>query len=168
MTELTDKQRAFIEHYLVCLNGAEAARRAGYAASGARQEAYRLLTNADIRAELDARMAEFAMPKAEILSRLTAMARTDVGDFFVPSGRGVRLDLAMAKREGLTALLKKYSKSEKGTVTIETHDQLAALTKLGEFYGMWRTTSDVNLNATVKGYAIKEASPDAWDDPPVE
>lgn len=32
MADLTAKQAAFVAHYLDCLNGAEAARRAGYAA----------------------------------------------------------------------------------------------------------------------------------------
>ena len=43
---LTYKRKVFVEEYLKCWNGAEAARRAGYAYP--RREACRLLTNADI------------------------------------------------------------------------------------------------------------------------
>jgi hypothetical protein len=42
------KQARFVEEYLVDLNGTQAAIRAGYARSGAQQEATRLLTNPDI------------------------------------------------------------------------------------------------------------------------
>jgi phage terminase small subunit len=142
--KLSDQQRLFIEHYLSCLNGAEAARRAGYSEVGARQQAHRLLTNADIRAEIDARLAELTMPKAEVLHRLSAMARADIGDFFTPAGRGVRLDLARAKKEGLTALIKKYSKSDNGTVTIELHDQQAALQALGKHYRLFIDRQEVS------------------------
>lgn len=57
MADLPPKQRRFCEEYLVDLNGAAAARRAGYSASGARQEAERLLTKADVQAELQGLMA---------------------------------------------------------------------------------------------------------------
>ena len=65
MTALTLKQKAFAECYLVCRNGSEAARRAGYAKSSARITASRLLTNANIKAELSLKQAELAH-KAEI------------------------------------------------------------------------------------------------------
>ena len=62
---LTPKQRAFADEYMICCNGAEAARRAGYAKSSARITASRLLTNANIKAELSLKQAELAQ-KAEI------------------------------------------------------------------------------------------------------
>ena len=65
MAALTLKQKAFAECYLVCRNGSEAARRAGYAKSSARITASRLLTNANIKAELSLKQAELAH-KAEI------------------------------------------------------------------------------------------------------
>lgn len=46
---LTEKQEAFCQSYLIDFNGARAARAAGYAEDSARQEANRLLTNADIQ-----------------------------------------------------------------------------------------------------------------------
>ncbi len=46
---MNDRQKRFCEEYAACGNGAEAARRAGYAERGARQHADRLLTNVDIQ-----------------------------------------------------------------------------------------------------------------------
>src|SRR5688572_3294631 len=105
MDDLTDKRQAFVEHYVACLNGAEAARRAGFAASGARQEAHRLLTNADIRAAIDVKLAGSVMPPNEILARLTEQARGSVADFFTVRGRGLTLDLKKAADAGVLQLM---------------------------------------------------------------
>lgn len=135
MSDLTDKQRLFVDHYLACLNGAEAARRAGYADSGARQEACRLLTNADIRATIDAALADAAMPASEVLARLTEQARASMEEFVTVRGRGVGLDLKAAKARGVLHLVKKYSKTKQG-VTIELYDAQAALALLAKHHGL--------------------------------
>lgn len=51
---LTDKQRAFVREYLADNNGTQAAIRAGYSPNGAEVQAHRLLSNAKIRALVDA------------------------------------------------------------------------------------------------------------------
>ena len=57
---LTPKQSAFVDEYIVCRNGAEAARRAGYGVLSARVTASRLLTKANIKAVLAIKEAELA------------------------------------------------------------------------------------------------------------
>ena len=57
---LTPKQSAFIDEYIVCRNGAEAARRAGYGVLSARVTASRLLTKANIKAALAIKEADLA------------------------------------------------------------------------------------------------------------
>lgn len=49
MSELTPKQERFCEEYIKDLNGAQAAIRAGYASGGAKEEAYRQLTNVHVQ-----------------------------------------------------------------------------------------------------------------------
>ena len=80
---LTPKQSAFVDEYIVCRNGAEAARRAGYAALSARVTASRLLTKANIKAELAIKEAELArkvdISKVTIVNEVLAsitMAKT--------------------------------------------------------------------------------------------
>lgn len=53
-----DRWRIFCREYLVDLNGAQAAIRAGYAPKAAKEIASRLLTKANVRAEIDRLMAE--------------------------------------------------------------------------------------------------------------
>ena len=57
---VTPKQSAFIDEYIVCRNGAEAARRAGYGVVSARVTASRLLTKANIKAALAIKEAVLA------------------------------------------------------------------------------------------------------------
>lgn len=54
MTTLSPKQQRFVEEYLVDCNGARAALAAGYGPAGARVAAHRLLTNANVRAAIEA------------------------------------------------------------------------------------------------------------------
>jgi phage terminase small subunit len=55
--KLTPKQAAFLDEYLVDLNGRQAAIRAGYAPKAAAVTAAQLLTKPNIRAEIEARKA---------------------------------------------------------------------------------------------------------------
>ena len=167
MTDFTDRQRAFIDHYLACLNGAEAARRAGYAPASANVEASRLLANANIRAEIDARFAESLLPASEVLARLTAIARGSMADFLSPGGRGagggMKLNLKQAADRDALHLIKKYSTGRQGT-SIELYDAAAALEQIGKYHKLWTDKIDISGDLALKGYTDKATTPDAWDD----
>ena len=50
---LSPKQSRFIDEYLIDLNGAQAAIRAGYSPRCAKEQASRLLTYANVQAEIE-------------------------------------------------------------------------------------------------------------------
>jgi phage terminase small subunit len=81
--ELTERRQRFIDEYILCLNGTKAARLAGYSPASARQEAYRLLTNADIRAAINERMKGVGMGADEAVKRMSNIASTRLNDYFV-------------------------------------------------------------------------------------
>ncbi len=58
---LTPRQARFVDEYLVDLNGTQAALRAGYSHTGARQEGSRLLAHADIQVVIQRKQAETSM-----------------------------------------------------------------------------------------------------------
>jgi hypothetical protein len=58
MGNLTDKQKAFCEQYIVDMNAAEAAVRTGYSAHTAKQQGHRLLNTPVCRAEIERLLAE--------------------------------------------------------------------------------------------------------------
>lgn len=100
MADLTNKQRAFVEHYLATWNAAEAARRAGYSAKSARSVGPETLSKPVIQAAIEARIAELKMGADEVLVRLADQARGDLGDFVHIGEEEITLsDIVISERE---------------------------------------------------------------------
>jgi len=89
--ELTEKQEAFCQSYLLDFNGARAARDAGYAADSANVEASRLLTNANIQArinELRAQMGKaFNITRERIAQEYARIGFVDIRNIFDENGK---------------------------------------------------------------------------------
>ena len=83
---LTRKRECFIAEYLVDLNGAQAAIRAGFSAKTANQAAYRMLKDPEIRAAVDAaqaeRLAKSSINADWVLTRLARIADADIRKIF--------------------------------------------------------------------------------------
>lgn len=146
---MTDRQRAFIEHYLICLNATESARRAGYIGD-ANTVGPRLLANPAIRRIVDARMAEMKLTADEVLRRLSDHATSSMGDFIRVNDDGSAvLDLAKAKAEDKLHLIKKLKTTTRTirhqddepevviTTEIELHDPQAALVNVGRHHKLF-------------------------------
>jgi phage terminase small subunit len=144
---LTNKQRAFIEHYLKCWNAAESARRAGYSERTARFIGSENLTKPNIRAEIDKRLEELAMSAAEVLARLTDQATASMADFIsLDDETGYpRLDLKQAFERGKLHLLKKMRVTDQGHLTIELHDGQKALMLLGQHHKLFTQKHEVEM-----------------------
>lgn len=82
------KHEVFISEYVATLNGSEAARRAGSPAKSAANYASRLLTNPEIKAEVDKRIAartvQTKMSAGEIITRIENQATADIAIFLKP------------------------------------------------------------------------------------
>lgn len=148
---LTQKQLAFVNYYCgeANWNGSEAARLAGYRTKPNVQAA-RMLANASIRAEIEARIATI-MPKGEIITRLAARGRstlakvlslpivTDDKQQTAPTinertligDDRWRLDLIKAQRTGAIHQIKKLKETKYGT-EVEVYDALPALELLAK------------------------------------
>jgi hypothetical protein len=151
---LTIKQRLFVDHYIICMNGTEAARLAGYDGDNAQLAviASQNLRKLNVSRALDARLNAFTMSANEVLIRLTDIARGDVGDAMNSAGA---IDPSEARRRGKTHLIKKIKtktitteEEEIHETEIEMYDAQAALTTLLKFHGLlvdrvkhedWRT-----------------------------
>lgn len=76
---LTAKQQRFADEYLIDCNATQAAIRAGYAPESAKVTGARLLTNANLKAYIDTRLAEISSEKiadsAEVMKYLTSVMR---------------------------------------------------------------------------------------------
>lgn len=134
---LTNKQLAFVNYYVgeANLNGTRAATLAGY--SNPRQAASRLLSNADIRAEIDARLEVLTIRKSEILARLTDHALASIEDFIDDLGY---VDLAKMREAGKLHLIKKVKRidgEKTSSIEVEIHDAQTALLQLGRYYALF-------------------------------
>lgn len=88
---LTEKQKRFVEEYLIDMNGARAAREAGYSESAARETASRLLKTPEV-AQAVRKARESLSERTEItqdwvLQRWAAIADVDKRAFFDDAGR---------------------------------------------------------------------------------
>ena len=105
--KLNKRQQVFIDEYLKCFNGAEAARRAGYSESRARITASELLADSNISEQIKARLNEVHMSADEALKLTADIARGDIAQLMDISSVGFRLDMSKAKELRLTKLIKK-------------------------------------------------------------
>lgn len=104
---LTDKQQAFVNEYFLCgFNQTEAYRRAGYRGTYKvlASNAWRLMENEKVSAEIQRRMSEYAMTANEALSRLANQARGDLSNLLNDQGE---FDFKRARQRGQTAIIKK-------------------------------------------------------------
>lgn len=140
---LTDKQSAFVSHYLASWNATQAAIRAGYSAKTARSIGAENLTKPDIQAAIAARLSELKMGADEVLTRLTEHARGSLAPFLRINGDGELAGFDLSGDKPLH-LLKKVSvtrrvfkDTDEATVSIEVYDAQAALTLLGKHHKLF-------------------------------
>lgn len=147
--KFTPKESLFIEHYLVSLNGAKAARLAGYSEGSAKEIACENLTKPHIRTEIDRRLKEKIINANEVLERLTNQATGDVTDLMELTKEDGSLDLDAVKAAGLGPLIKKvklkrrnYSPPQGVPYTeidteLELYDAQSALVHLGRYHELF-------------------------------
>lgn len=130
MHKLTHKQRNFIYEYLIDINATQAAIRSGYSAHTARQIGQRLLTNVDIKREIDLEMLKIhADQKKRLLlaSEKAINALIDILEYGSGTARVSAANSILDRAEGTftnTAPIE-LSKAEKYEESTRRGDQLA-------------------------------------------
>lgn len=104
---LTPNQQAFADYYIECGNASEAAKKAGYSAKTAAATASRLLTNVNVSAYIQERMAkqdaERVATADEVVRFYTSVMRGEVKDAF-------GLDPSLTERlKAADSLMKRYA-----------------------------------------------------------
>jgi len=108
--KLTDKQKRFVDEYLIDLNATAAAIRAGYSRKTANRIGQQNLSKLDIRSAIDSRMAEkesaLIAGQDEVLRFLTAILRGEESEevpMFVGDGEQRLRDKQVGAKDRLKA-----------------------------------------------------------------
>lgn len=145
MWTLNERQRRFVDEYILCGNATEACRRAGYTNKFANRQAHKLLTNPGIRAAIDEQLqaatTQKTLDQTRLLEFLSAVVLGEVKD-----------EQLMTRLTG------------KGTSTIERHetrvsvrDRLKAAELLLKVNGAFRERVDVTVDACSQFAAAVES-----------
>jgi phage terminase small subunit len=152
MAELTDKQKAFVEEYLIDLNATQAAIRAGYSEKTARQVGNENLTKPDVADAIAAAQAERSqrteVSADRVLLELARISFSDAMRHYVIDEEG-NVQLAEGAPEGATAAVSSIKRKSR-TVTnkqgdtetfVETEirlwDKNTAIANAGKHLGMF-------------------------------
>lgn len=144
MAKLTPKQKAFAAEYLVDLNAAAAATRAGYSERTARAKGYVLLQNQDIQAEIRAGMAQRAK-RLEISQDMVIQELARIA--FFNATRAARVvnnqygaQVEFTDTEELTdderAAIASIEETKHG-IKVSSYDKVRALELLGKHLGLF-------------------------------
>ncbi|TPE44947.1 terminase small subunit [Pontibacter mangrovi] len=82
LKKLTAREQRFVEEYCIDCNATQAAIRAGYSKKGAKVQGHRLLTNANLRPHIDARLKELSLAAAEVTKLTADIAQGNLADYF--------------------------------------------------------------------------------------
>lgn len=141
----TLKQKAFVDFYVICRNGAEAARRAGYSEKTARQIAAENLSKPVILAAIaekeDELKSKMDIDKATVIGEL--LGAIEIAKAKLDAGTMIRAWVEIAKMLGLYA-----PETVKVAVSAES-DALRA---------KYEAMSDEELYAIVKGETLTEVA----------
>jgi phage terminase small subunit len=147
------QHQLFVEKYFeLGFNQTKAAIAAGYSKKSARNQAYRLMKNDDIRKAIELRFSELVISKNEVLVRLVAQATGDMGDF-----ANVKSARSLANHPN-SNLIKKYKRTISTTTTgkdddkesvteekieLELYDAQSALVQLGRYHSLFTDKTDL-------------------------
>ena len=141
MAKLTEKQKRFVQEYLVDLNATAAAKRAGYSEKSASRIAVELLNKTQVSAEIQKQQAKrqkrVEITQEKVLEELAAIAFANGADFATVNQNGiVRItptsELPDEKRKAIASIKEGANGTE-----IKTYDKVRALELLGKHLGVF-------------------------------
>lgn len=146
MQKTNDKQRMFVQEYLIDLNATQAALRAGYSAKTAKKQGYRLMNSEGIQEAVSTAMQERSertgIRADRVLSELAKIGFANMLDYLDVDGDDVRVVLQGISRDQAAAIseivIEERQHGEIGKrVKFKLLDKRAALVDIGRHIGMF-------------------------------
>lgn len=144
-SKLTQKQARFVEEYLVDLNAAAAARRAGYTSRRSEAIGYEILTKHDVQAAISAaqreRSARTGVTADRVIQEIARIAFADPRDIMEwgPSGVMAResSELSDDQAAAVAEVHETKTKDGGGSMRVKLHSKTDALDKLCRHLGLY-------------------------------
>ena len=153
---LTEKQRRFVDEYLIDLNATQAAIRAGYSVKTAREQASQNLTKLNIQQAISEKMAERSkrtgVNQDRIVMELAKIAFVNAADVIDSDDATIKAGATADDTAAIQSVKVKVIPTKEGEGVereIRLNDKLKALELLGKHLGMWNDKLDVNVNIPV-------------------
>lgn len=155
--KLTDKQKKFVEEYLIDLNATQSAIRAGYSPKTANEQGARLLTNVSIQEAISKAMAERSrrtgINQDRIVQELARIAFVKITDVVDPDG-----EINTNASDDDLACIESYKVEDSDSVNgssskreVKLASKIKALELLGKHVGMWNDKIQVDVSIPVFG-----------------
>lgn len=148
---LTEKQKRFIEEYLIDLNATQSAIRAGYSTKTAEQIGFQLLNKTSVSEEIKKQMAERSkrtgISADRVLNELAKIAFANAKDVINFEDASVRGDANEDDLACIQSVKVKKQVSDKGVTEerlVTMYDKKSALEQLGKHLGMWKDKVEVS------------------------
>lgn len=156
MAKLTEKQKRFIEEYLIDLNATQAAIRAGYSPNSARDIGSENLTKPDIRARIDEALAERSKRTGinadRVLREIARIAFVNAADVINFDSATIAEGASEDDTAAIASVKVKTIPTEDGEGVereIRLCDKLKALELCGKHLGMFKDNPEANVPVTV-------------------
>lgn len=142
---MTDKQSFFCKEYIIDLNGAAAAVRAGYSEDSAKSIAYELLGKDEINEEIQRLIKErserLEVSADDVLKEFHSIGMSNIKDFVNGDFEVKNLDeVDYVKAKAIKSIKKTITENEFGSKTVvelQLHDKLNGLTNIGKHIGFF-------------------------------
>ena len=156
MAKLTEKQRRFVDEYLIDLNATQAAIRAGYSVKTAKDIGCQNLAKLNIQQAVSEQMAERSkrtgVNQDRIVLELAKIAFVNAADVIDSDDATIKAGATADDTAAIQSVKVKVIPTKEGEGVereIRLNDKLKALELLGKHLGMWNDKLDVNVNIPV-------------------
>jgi phage terminase small subunit len=151
----SQKQKLFVQEYLVDLNATQAAIRAGYSEATAYSQGQRLLKNVEIANMIDEAMKEretrTQVTADMVIAELAKIGFHNVQDFVNGGNSILELKHLDANKTAAVSAVKTTLKADGDLVSeVKFHDKVAALEKLGKHLGIFERDNKQKTEITIK------------------
>lgn len=152
MAKLTKKQRLFGDEYLIDLNATQAAIRAGYSVTSARDIGCKNLTNPYIKAYIEKKMAErekrTEITQDMVLNELAKIGFANIDDYVTVevdrrNRKIVKVKPTKDIPEDKIAAISSIKQGANG-IEVKTHDKVRALENIGRHLGMFKDKLEIS------------------------